>query len=68
MQNGEIKAFDKTEKIFANHKLLNDLQIELPEVAQIILKLKNAGFDFKDNIFTVDTALNEILKKLDRKN
>lgn len=68
MQNGEIKAFDKTEKIFANHKLLNDLQIELPEVAQIILKLKNAGFNFKDNIFTVDTALNEILKKLDRKN
>ena len=64
MQNGEIKAFDKTEKIFTNHKFLNDLQIELPEVTQIMLKLKNAGFDFKDNIFTVDSALNEILKKL----
>lgn len=64
MENGEIKAFDKTEKIFTNHKFLNDLQIELPEVTQIMLKLKNAGFDFKDNIFTVDSALNEILKKL----
>lgn len=64
MQNGEIKAFDKTENIFTNHKLLNDLEIELPEITQIMLKLKGKGFDFKDDIFTVDTALNEILKKL----
>lgn len=65
MQSGEIKAFDKTENIFTNHKLLNDLQIELPEITQIMLKLKSKGFDFKDDIFSVETALNEILKRLD---
>lgn len=65
MQNGEIKVFDKTKKIFTNHKLLNDLQIELPEITQIILKLNSKGFKFKNDIFTVETALNEILKKLD---
>lgn len=67
MKNGEIKAFDETEKIFKNQELLNNLQIEMPEITQIMLKLKAKGFDFKENIFSIEDALSEILKFLDKR-
>jgi len=65
LQSGKVVAFDETKKIFENYNFLSDLQIELPEITQIMLNLKNRGFDFKGDIFTVEGALNEILKILD---
>lgn len=62
MKNWKIKAFGSISQIFTDYKRLKKLGIEPPEITQIILKLNSLGFNFRNDIFTVEDALSEIFR------
>ena len=62
MNKGELALFDTTENVFKQHEFLRSIGLNVPMVTQIMLLLKNKGLDVPDNIFTVDHAVDYLLK------
>ena len=62
MNKGRLLMFDKTENVFRQHEFLQSIGLNVPMVTQIMLKLKEMGVDIPDNIFTVDRAVDYLLK------
>lgn len=62
MNKGRLLMFDKTDNVFRQHEFLQSIGLNVPMVTQIMLKLKEMGVDIPDNIFTVDRAVDYLLK------
>ncbi len=57
MNKGEKVAFDKTEKIFADARMLRNIGLNVPIVTRVFERLKQKGINVPDNIFTVESAI-----------
>lgn len=62
MNKGEMVLFDKTENVFKQHEFLKSIGLNVPMVTQMMLILKQMGMDIPDDIFTVDKAVEFLLK------
>ena len=64
MCGGEITAFDKTENIFKNPEMLMEIGLNVPQITKVFSALSAKGIDLPANVFTVQSALSEVLSSL----
>lgn len=62
MNKGEMVLFDTTENVFMQYEYLKSIGLNVPMVTQIMLCLKEKGVNIPNNIFTVDKAVEYVLK------
>lgn len=68
MSEGTIKLDGSCKEVFRQVDLLEKLGLAVPEVKYLQIKLKEAGFDISDDIYTIEEAKKEILRVLGEKN
>ena len=62
MNKGEMVLCDTTENVFTQYDFLKGIGLNVPMVTQIMYRLKEMGLDVPNNIFTVEQAVEFILK------
>ncbi len=60
LNNGEIAMFDKTDKVFSNVALLKQIGLNVPQITEVFLRLKELGINISSEIFTVKQAVSAI--------
>lgn len=68
MNEGTIELDGTCREVFREVDLLERLGLAVPEVKYLQIKLKEAGFDINDDIYTIEEAKKEILRILGEKN
>ena len=64
MENGGIAMEGTPAEVFAESAKLKEMGLGLPEITDILAKLKEKGFDIRQDIFKVDEAVKVIAEKL----
>ncbi|MDR1253496.1 MAG: energy-coupling factor transporter ATPase [Oscillospiraceae bacterium] len=62
LNKGEVAMFDKPAAVFARAKELTDIGLKLPQIASIMLKLRNKGYKIPNHILTVEEAIDAIYR------
>ncbi len=62
MNNGSIERFDNVANVFADAERLAEIGLDIPQVTKLMLTLKSRGIDVDGGIYTVEQALERILK------
>ncbi|WP_294341417.1 energy-coupling factor transporter ATPase [uncultured Clostridium sp.] len=68
MNNGSIELDGSCSEVFRQVDLLERLGLAVPEVKYLQMRLKEAGFNISDEIYTIEEAKKEILRVLGEKN
>ena len=68
MNEGTIELDGSCSEVFRQVDLLEKLGLAVPEVKYLQIKLKEAGLDISDDIYTIEEAKKEILRVLGEKN
>ena len=63
MNQGEIFCFDDVDTVFSKADVLQKMGLNIPGVTEILLQLKNRGFNVETSIYDVDTAADYIVDK-----
>ena len=63
LSDGKMIADGNTEEIFSDPKILIDAGLDVPEVSRIAMLLEENGFSLDCPIYTVDQAVEYILKR-----
>ena len=66
MNKSRVEMFDTTENVFSQVDRLKSMGLRVPQVTDIVSRLKKKGFCLSDGILTVEQATDEILKLLSR--
>ncbi len=64
MENGGLAMEGSPAEIFAESTKLKEMGLGLPEITDIIVRLREKGFDIRQDIFKVDEAVKTIAEKL----
>ena len=64
MNDGEIQADGTVEQVYSQGEMLEELGLDIPEITSLFLKLKKAGYDLGKTEYTVEGAMNAIMKTL----
>ncbi len=64
MNKGELAYYDSVDEVFSHADELRDMGLNIPEITQIFMGLKEAGYDVDVNIYTQEKAKAELLKLL----
>ncbi|MBO4339226.1 MAG: energy-coupling factor transporter ATPase [Clostridiales bacterium] len=64
MNEGRVECFDTVKNVFADSKKLDSMGLGVPQVTQVLLKLKERGMNVRTDIFTVEEAKNELVRLL----
>ncbi|PKM80800.1 MAG: energy-coupling factor transporter ATPase [Firmicutes bacterium HGW-Firmicutes-13] len=67
MEGGEIVLDGSPRQVFREGKKLLSIGLGLPQVTELMLTLRDQGQEVRTDIFTVEEARGEIIKKLNRK-
>ncbi len=62
MSNGKILLEGTPSQVFGNRDTLIENGLSVPEVTEILSRLKKQGYHVNDSCFTVESAANEIIK------
>lgn len=63
MNHGKIEFMGTPRDIFNNHaKRLREIGLDIPQVLELALKLKDRGFDIRTDVLTIEEIKEEILK------
>ncbi|MGL5315788.1 MAG: ATP-binding cassette domain-containing protein, partial [Peptostreptococcaceae bacterium] len=63
MNHGKIEFIGSPREVFkSNTDRLKEIGLDIPQVLELALKLREKGFDIKEDILTVDEAKEEILR------
>ena len=49
-------------EVFSKHQLLKEHGLDVPEITNIVLKLNEIGVDISTDIYTVEDAVNALIK------
>ena len=66
MNQGEIFCFEDVNNVFSKAETLQELGLNIPAVTEILLKLKNRGYDVETSIYDVATAADYIVDKYNK--
>ncbi len=64
MENGGLAMEGSPAEIFAESRKLKGMGLGVPEITDILVRLKDRGFDIRQDIFDVDEAIKAIAEKL----
>ncbi len=65
MNKGELAYYDSVEEVFSHAEELREMGLNIPEITQIFIGLREAGFDVDVNIYTHERAKAELLRLLE---
>ncbi len=68
MNKGEVKYYDKPEVVFQHYKELEEMGLAAPQVTYILNALQAEGLPVSTKPITVEEAVEEISKALEKKN
>lgn len=60
MEKGEIVCFDEVSKVFSKGEMLKSIGLNIPQISEVVGRLKKDNLPINDEIFTVDDALEAI--------
>ena len=66
MDHGSLVMFDKPEVIFSRHEELCKIGLNVPQISQVVNRLKQNGINIGDNIYTVESAANALISYLNK--
>ena len=64
MNGSRLAYYDTVKNVFSHADELLSMGLDIPQVTQLFLKLKNAGYNVRTDVYTVDEAEKELLKLL----
>ena len=64
MEKGGIFMEGTPAEVFAKGETLSEMGLSVPDITDVLIKLKNNGFDIDTDIFKVDEAVKAIAEKL----
>ncbi|MFW6386565.1 MAG: energy-coupling factor transporter ATPase [Bacillota bacterium] len=67
MNEGQIVLNDSPEEVYRHREKLQDLGLDLPEVAEILYRLSGRGLEVRTDIFSISGAAAEIIRGLRRR-
>ena len=62
LDNGKLSLTGTPAEVFSNYEYLSEIGLGVPEITEVLHKVKERGIEVDTNIFTVDQAKNELLK------
>ncbi|HBF4863642.1 TPA: energy-coupling factor ABC transporter ATP-binding protein, partial [Clostridioides difficile] len=63
MNHGSVEFMGTPREVFkSNASKLKDIGLDIPQVLELALKLREKGFDISEDILTLEEAKQEILK------
>ncbi len=63
MNQGEVFCFEEVDNVFSKADLLQKMGLNIPGVTEILLQLKNKGYNIETSIYDVETAADYIYEK-----
>lgn len=66
MNQGRLVLDGPPEEVFSQVERLREIDLDLPEITEILWRLKAKGINVRTNIFTIPEAVNEIATELRR--
>jgi len=66
MEKGNIIMDGTPLKVFTQSKRLKEVGLDVPQVTQLMQELKESGIDLNDEIISVDSCANELLRVIRR--
>ncbi len=67
MNHGTVAFFDKTERVFEQGKRLREIGLNVPQITQIVDRLREENIPIGDGVYTVDEAYRRIVHLLSQK-
>ena len=67
MHDGQIIESGTKKDIFSNAKKLKEIGLDVPQITDILIRLKNSGIPVNTDIYTVEEAKTEILNIIKRR-
>ncbi len=64
MNKGRIEMFGRTEDVFSKFDELSSMGLNVPQVSRVFSLLKKNGLNINADVFTVDSAVEELMKIL----
>lgn len=57
----KLVMFDSVPNVFSKFQQLTEIGLDIPQVTQLFIKLKEKGYNVSKNIFTVEDAIKELV-------
>ncbi len=64
MEKGKVVIDDVPKKVFSEVEKIKKIGLDVPQVTELLFRLRNMGFDLPDDIITVDECKEVLLQKL----
>lgn len=64
MNKGELAYYDSVDEVFSHAEELREMGLNIPEITQLFIRLREAGYNVDVNIYTHEKAKAELLKLL----
>ena len=64
MNKGQLAYYDSVDEVFSHAEELREMGLNIPEITQIFMALKEKGYDVDVNIYTHEKAKAELMKLL----
>ena len=63
MNSGKVEFMGPTREVFNNHSgRLKEIGLDIPQVLELSIKLKEHGFDIKEDVITIEEIKSEIIR------
>ena len=66
MSKGRIVLDGSKSEVFSKMEELKKINLGVPQISEVFLKLRKEGYDFKEDIYTVEQAKRAVLKYIGR--
>lgn len=64
INNAEVFTYDTVESVFSHASEIAEMGLSVPQVSEIFMALAKRGYDVNPNIYTMETAKQELLRVL----
>ena len=68
IDSGKIVLDGSVEQVFSEGEFLKSIGLDIPQISEVVLKLRECGADISESVYTVDDAYREIVKLIQKKN
>lgn len=62
MNDSKLAYYDTVDNVFSHSEKLRSMGLNIPEITQLFLKLKENGYDVRTGIYNIEDAKNELLR------
>ena len=62
MNKGQVVMYGKIDEVYSKVDELVSIGLNVPEITKVFIKLKKSGIPVKENIYTVEQGVNEIIR------